>query len=289
MQYRIDVAVVGVHADERRLRRIADALRVAQFGAVRAKVVGSEGDAAETLALSRIVLFVLSEAACESEKMRDVVRQFQPTERLEEGHLSIPVLLESVTRMPAHVEDRRPIDLTGRIEGEGALAGIADEIRDLAQQIAEGRGQIPIPTRLAFAAMPFGDGGLDEIYLQCVKQPLESLGFACRRGDDPQGGEPIVEQVKELIDKSQLVIAQLSGSNPNVLWEIGYAQARELPLILIQQDPWPRDASMRRRAADGRACFMVRHLRLEMYTDDEAGRIALRTLITEQVKVVYGL
>ena len=45
----------------------------------------------------------------------------------------------------------------------------------------------------------------------------------------------IRDQFINLIQGSDLCIADISGSNPNVMWELGYAYALQLPVILLGQ------------------------------------------------------
>jgi hypothetical protein len=87
----------------------------------------------------------------------------------------------------------------------------------------------------AFVAMPFGPNDLQIIYEHFVKPVVRRCGFACRRGDEILGPNPIMKQVYDEIRKSDVVIAELTGQNPNVLHEIGIADAKAKRVLLMAQ------------------------------------------------------
>jgi hypothetical protein len=69
--------------------------------------------------------------------------------------------------------------------------------------------------------MPFADK-FDEVY-QTIKETVEAdeVGFICLRGDDLLAGGYIMEDVLRGIGESEVIIADLTGSNPNVFYELG--------------------------------------------------------------------
>lgn len=50
---------------------------------------------------------------------------------------------------------------------------------------------------------------------------------------DVRVGKSLLGTVQQAIERADLVIADLSGSNPNVMYEIGYAQALRKPVLPI--------------------------------------------------------
>jgi nucleoside 2-deoxyribosyltransferase len=60
--------------------------------------------------------------------------------------------------------------------------------------------------------------------------------FKPYRADEGHGAQPIMTDLLERIQNSQLCIADISGNNPNVLWELGYAMALKKPTIVLTQD-----------------------------------------------------
>lgn len=86
-----------------------------------------------------------------------------------------------------------------------------------------------------FVAMPF-QSVFDEFYQNHVKKILEGHGFNPLRIDQVGFGDPnrpIMDRVKEEIFCSEWVLADVTGANPNVLYEIGLAHSIGRPTLLI--------------------------------------------------------
>ena len=86
-----------------------------------------------------------------------------------------------------------------------------------------------------FVLMPFGTK-FDDIYVRLVKNVLEDIGFSVERADDVQSANNIVYTIVRKIDDAQLIVADLTDSNPNVYWELGIAHRGFKPVILLAQD-----------------------------------------------------
>ena len=56
------------------------------------------------------------------------------------------------------------------------------------------------------------------------------------RADDLSGAETIVNEIWSFISHAAVVIADCTGRNPNVFYEIGIAHTVGVPVILIAQD-----------------------------------------------------
>lgn len=87
-----------------------------------------------------------------------------------------------------------------------------------------------------FIVMPFRPE-LQYMYLS-MKEHIESTfpGVSCERGDDSILTRPILEKIAGYIKQADIVIADCSGRNPNVFYELGMAHALEKPVILITAD-----------------------------------------------------
>jgi hypothetical protein len=83
-----------------------------------------------------------------------------------------------------------------------------------------------------FAAMPFADKYDDTYFVGMIRAALENEAV-CDRVDHQNYHGDVVIKIKELIEKSQAVIVDLSESRPNVLFEAGYAHALGRPLTYI--------------------------------------------------------
>jgi hypothetical protein len=89
-----------------------------------------------------------------------------------------------------------------------------------------------------------------------VQEEVKGLAF---RADDTFDPGAITEQIKEAIQKADFCVADVTGANPNVLWEAGYAHALGKPIIQISQDT-------------GALPFDIRALRTLRYSLDELQR-----------------
>ena len=86
----------------------------------------------------------------------------------------------------------------------------------------------------AFILMPFNEE-LNYVYEEFIKPVLEKAGFSVERADDIQSQENILRVVLEGIKNSDLIVADLTDSNPNVFYELGIAHTFGKPVILVTQ------------------------------------------------------
>lgn len=90
----------------------------------------------------------------------------------------------------------------------------------------------PIPDKSIFVAMPFAPK-YDDTFLVAMQPAALDLQADCVRVDYTQFTGDIVAEIKRLIRKSTAAIADLSDSRPNVLYEMGLAEAQGLSVIQI--------------------------------------------------------
>ena len=76
----------------------------------------------------------------------------------------------------------------------------------------------------------------DTVYNDHVKPAVESSGFTVDRGDEIFGTQPIIEDIWEAINSAELILADVTGRNPNVMYEIGMAHTVGKPVVIISQD-----------------------------------------------------
>ncbi len=87
-----------------------------------------------------------------------------------------------------------------------------------------------------FAAMPFASE-YDDTYFIAMAHAADSIGAVCQRVDQEDFEGDIVGEIEKLIRQSVAVIADLSESKPNVLYETGFAHALGRPTIHISSTP----------------------------------------------------
>jgi hypothetical protein len=86
----------------------------------------------------------------------------------------------------------------------------------------------------AFVLMPF-DPQFNDVYQYGIKRPLSDLGIKCERVDEMQYVGGILEQVVRSIDSARFIVADMTGRNPNVFYEVGYCHALKKDVILCTQ------------------------------------------------------
>lgn len=88
--------------------------------------------------------------------------------------------------------------------------------------------------RLAFVLMPFSEE-LTTVYSSIVKPTVEEMGLVCRRADDFKTNKAIIQDIWKAICEARVVIADLTGLNPNVMYELGIAHTVGKQTILMYQ------------------------------------------------------
>jgi hypothetical protein len=86
-----------------------------------------------------------------------------------------------------------------------------------------------------FVVMPF-QTLFESEYEKVIKPAIESAGLVCVRGDEIYTRQTIVEDIWRSMRRARVVVAELSGRNPNVMYEIGLAHAIGKPIVLITRN-----------------------------------------------------
>jgi ClpX C4-type zinc finger len=76
----------------------------------------------------------------------------------------------------------------------------------------------------------------NSIYKDHVFKVLSNEGFTTERADEIFGTQPIIEDIWEGINSASIIIADVTGKNPNVMYEIGMAHTIGKPVIIITQN-----------------------------------------------------
>lgn len=93
---------------------------------------------------------------------------------------------------------------------------------------------------LAFVLMPF-DPEFDGIYRDLIVPALKGAGYEVRRADSGVDQQSILQQsiLKDIIDniaRADLIVAELSSLNGNVMYELGIAHGLLKPTVMLTQD-----------------------------------------------------
>lgn len=86
----------------------------------------------------------------------------------------------------------------------------------------------------AFVLMPF-DQEFNSIYEDLIKPALEDAGYDVSRADSFVDQQNIMRDIIRGIATAQLIVADLTALNPNVLYELGLCHGLKIPTILLAQ------------------------------------------------------
>lgn len=96
--------------------------------------------------------------------------------------------------------------------------------------------------RTCFVIMPIADMAgydsrhFDRVYNHLIKPACDASGFKPVRADEVNNSNLIVLDILKRIVESDIAICDLSGRNPNVMYELGLRQAFNKKTVLIKDD-----------------------------------------------------
>jgi len=123
-----------------------------------------------------------------------------------------------------------------------------------------------------FYLCPFSEP-FNTVYSEHVVPAVKELGHTISRADEIFGTQPIIEDIWEGINTAEIILADVTGRNPNVMYEIGMAHTVGKPVIIITQtiDDVP---------------FDLKHFRCIVYTYTPKGIKSLEERITGTLRFV---
>jgi hypothetical protein len=127
---------------------------------------------------------------------------------------------------------------------------------------------------LCFVLMPLREPFF-RLYDDHVKPALVGLGVRVMKADDLFTPTPIIEDIWEYISRSRLIVADVTGRNPNVFYELGIAHTVGKDVIILTQN-------------EDDVPFDLRHLRYFVYSDNEKGWRLLKHNLTNAARAVVG-
>src|SRR5262249_40430676 len=123
-----------------------------------------------------------------------------------------------------------------------------------------------------FVVMPFAEQ-LRPVFDDHIKSACARLSLRCTRADDLFSVRSVVADVWSGIFFARVVIADCTGRNPNVFYEMGLAHALGRPVVLLTQN-----------AED--VPFDVRHVRFIAYSFTPHGMVEFDRVLTETLQTV---
>jgi hypothetical protein len=140
-----------------------------------------------------------------------------------------PDSITIVERDPARAER-----LSHYLDGILLLAGTpanTPEYRVGARSIPDA-GIASSAKKLVFVAMPY-DEDMQDVYEFGIREPVNAAGCLCERCDKAVFTGDVLERIRSRIAAATVVVADMTGANPNVYLEVGYAWGRGVPTLLV--------------------------------------------------------
>jgi len=135
--------------------------------------------------------------------------------------------------------------------------------------------EFAVDLKLCFVLMPFKEE-MDRLYTAVIKTAAEECGLVSKRADEIRGTREIMQDIVESICKARVIIVDLTGSNPNVFYELGIAHTLGKDTILISQ----KEATT--------IPFDIYHIRRIEYENTASGKQKLRRDLALTIKKILG-
>ena len=148
----------------------------------------------------------------------------------------------SVQKMKEYLNERQIGEYT-----EGQFAGVINNllknkiICKLDRGVYKKKKKNEDSRRKCFVVSPIGDDGsdirknADQLFNHIIKPVCEQCGFCAIRIDHKNTPDSITQDILDSLDRYELVIADLTGQNPNVFFEIGYRASTGKPVIHLKR------------------------------------------------------
>ncbi len=140
-------------------------------------------------------------------------------------------------------------------------------VDNVLQELTEGRPFI-------FVIMPFNDKW--PIYREINEIIEEQIGLSCIRADDVcASGYDLLDKIHYLIERAELIVAEISSANPNVYYEVGYASGIRKNMLLLAEDSKEIPADIKGKE-------------LLNYNNSKSGIKNFREALAKNVRTVLG-
>lgn len=125
-----------------------------------------------------------------------------------------------------------------------------------------------------FVIMPFSEQ-FESLYRDVILPVAKKCGFDIIRIDEVPGPGIILNDIQQQIQRSNVVVAEISTPNPNVFYELGYAHALEKPAVLLV-----------RKDRGNEMPFDVRGYRAIFYDDSIGGKNVVERNLEQNFRAV---
>ncbi|MBA7534961.1 hypothetical protein ES705_27211 [subsurface metagenome] len=125
----------------------------------------------------------------------------------------------------------------------------------------------------AFIIMPFDDETANDVYELCTKPICRKFNIKANRADEIFTTNPIIDDIINEIEEATVIIADISGKNPSVFYELGMSHMlKKSQTIMITHDPF------------GNLPFDIAHFRIIKYENSIAGKSEYEKQLTRTLE-----
>ncbi len=126
----------------------------------------------------------------------------------------------------------------------------------------------------AFVVMQFTEP-FDSLYAEVIRPVCEELQFDAYRADDVFRPGPILQDIITGLVESDVIIAEITPTNANVFYELGYAHARNTPTVLLAR-------------RNGTLPFDISGHRVIFYDDSIRGKPEVEAALRRHLSSIVG-
>lgn len=134
------------------------------------------------------------------------------------------------TAINQYLENGRGAKRAVKVARDGTY--LVDSFAGNQQSVTVHRGAGAEKASHVFVAMPF-DSAMNDVFYYGIEAPIRAAGFLCERMDHVTFTGDIMDWMKRKIESASLVIAEMTGANPNVYLEVGYAWGKDRQTLLL--------------------------------------------------------
>lgn len=110
-----------------------------------------------------------------------------------------------------------------------------------------------------FVAMPFDESIVrKDVFDLVIKESCKEVGLNAIRVDENKKTISIIDEIVKLIFTSKILIADITGENPNVMYELGIAHTTNIPCI-----------TLKRKGTKLQIPFDIRHIKTIIYEQEK--------------------
>lgn len=131
-----------------------------------------------------------------------------------------------------------------------------------------------IDQKLCFVLMPF-DKSFNPVYAKAIKPAVRKAKMKAKRADEIFKSPVVVQDIWEYVNKAALIVADVTGKNPNVFYEAGLAHALPKHVIILTQER-------------GDVPFDIQHIRWIKYQNSVTGRNKLTKELYRAIKSILS-